>query len=165
MVKMLMILSGPNPFTPFEIVFLEPEVMPDPATLLSAIKIHRPHYLDNDLQFAFSKPGNRAVIFTVVTRYRFRRFSGDMQRQIYWWKAPDLPEMETLRALDELDGILIDAQLTDEKLISWQDRFAEQAGDMIPVSFADITLQRRWLNLTAVDDYYSAMMNGPNLDY
>lgn len=152
--SVLNVLSSANPFTPFELVFLEPEALPDTATLLSAIKLERPHYLDNDLRFLFPTPGNRAVIFTLVSGQKHRRFYGDMKRQIYWWKDRNLPEMKTVRALDELDGILIDPPAPGEELLKWQNRFAEHADDLILICFADERLQRRWLTLTSAEDYY-----------
>ena len=81
-------------------------------------------------------------------------WSGDMKRQIYWWKDRNLPDMKTLQALDQMDGMLIDPPVSGEELIKWQDRFAEHADDLILISFADEMLQRRWLQLTVAEDYY-----------
>ncbi len=152
--KVLNILSSVNPFTPFEVVFFEPETTPDTAALLSAIKLDRPHYLDNDLRFLFARPGNRAVIFTLVSSRRQSRFSGDMKRWIYWWKDRNPPELKTLQAFDQVDGILIDPPVSREKLIKWQDHLAGRADELVLISFADEGLQRRWLKLTAAEDYY-----------
>ena len=106
--KTLKVLSAINPFTPHEIIFLEPKGTPDTASFLSAVKLQRPHFLDQDLRYLFPREGNRAVLFSFVTRDTTRRFTGDMERQVFWWKNNRFPEMEDLAELSALDGILID---------------------------------------------------------
>ncbi|MGD9240203.1 MAG: B12-binding domain-containing radical SAM protein, partial [Desulfobacterales bacterium] len=59
--RTLKILTAANPFTPLEVIFLEPEGIPDTAALLPAAKLRRPHFLDLDLRFLFPKEGTRAV--------------------------------------------------------------------------------------------------------
>jgi hypothetical protein len=156
------VLSAANPFTPFELVFFEPQKVPDTASLLSATKLQRPHFLDQDLRYLFPAEGNRAVLFTLVSRDAKQRFNRDMERQVFWWKKNRLPEMEDVEALSEVDGILIDVSCSDLEVEKWQDRFAGHAEDILFISFADVLLQKRWLMLTMPDDYVGQALNWLN---
>lgn len=147
------VLSAANPFTPFEIVFLEPGQLPHTPSILIAAKLQRPHFLDQDLRYLFPREGNRAVLFTLVSCDPRRRFNRDMQRQVFWWKKNRLPQIKDLAELSGLDGILIDTAGSDIELGKWQDRFAGRAADIPSISFADVLLQRRWLMLTMPEDY------------
>ena len=60
--KTLKILTVANPFTPLELVFLEPERIPDTASLLDAAELRRPHFLDQDLRYLFPEEGNRTIL-------------------------------------------------------------------------------------------------------
>ena len=157
--KTLGILSALNPFTPLEVIFLEPQATPDTAAFLSAVELQRPHFLDQDQRYLFPGEGNRAVLFSFVTQDATHRFSGDMQRQIFWWKKNRFPEMGDLAELSALDGILIDAARSDAEIEMWQDRFAGHAEDILFVSFADVLLQKRWRLLTTPDDYVAKALN------
>ena len=147
------ILSAANPFTPFEIVFFEPQQLPHTPFLLSAVKLQRPHFLDQDLRYLFPREGNRAVLFTLVSCDARRRFNRDMQRQVFWWKKNRLPQIKDLAELSGLDGVLIDTAASDIEITRWQDHMAGGAEDIPFISFADILLQRRWQMLTMPDDY------------
>jgi hypothetical protein len=149
------VLSAANPFTPFEVVFLGPRQMPNTTALLSAAKLQRPHFLDQDLRYLFSREGNRAVLFTLVSRDAEPKFNRDMERQVLWWEKNRFPEMSDLLELSELDGILIDVAGPSGETEAWQDRFAGHAENMPPISFADVLLQKRWLKLKMPDDYVS----------
>ncbi|HHP7234295.1 MAG TPA: B12-binding domain-containing radical SAM protein [Desulfobacterales bacterium] len=138
-------LSGANPFTPFEVVFLEPGVLPDSRRLLASTRLQRPHFLDVEQRFLFPKPGNRAVIFSLVSANLQVRFRGEMERQLFWWKHSRLPDKKALKALLELDGVLIDAPLPEAELERWQDRLAPLVDDLPHIVFPDLALQRRWL--------------------
>jgi len=153
------VLTAANPFTPFEIVFLEPRQVPDTASLLSAAKLQRPHFLDQDLRYLFPREGNRAVLFTLVSRDAEPRFNRDMQRQVFWWEKNRFPEMADLLQLTGLDGILIDVAGSNAETEAWQDRFAGNAENMPFISFADVLLQKRWLELTMPDDYVSKALD------
>jgi hypothetical protein len=153
------VLSAANPFTPFEIVFLEPRQLPHTPSILFAAKLQRPHFLDQDLRYLFPREGNRAVLFTLVSRDTRRRFNRDMQRQVFWWKKNRLPQIKDLAELSGLDGIMIDTAGSDIELSKWQDRFAGRAEDIPFISFADVLLQRRWLMLTMPDDYVRQALN------
>jgi hypothetical protein len=157
--KTLRVLSTLNPFTPLEIIFLEPQGTPDTASFLSAVKLQRPHFLDQDLRYLFPGEGNRAVLFSFVTRDTTHRFSGDMERQVFWWKKNRFPEMEDLAELSALDGILIDVARSNAEIEMWQDRFAGNAEDIPFISFVDVLLQKRWLLLTMPDDYVARALN------
>ena len=157
--KTLRVLSTLNPFTPLEIIFLDPQETPDTASLLSAVKLQRPHFLDQDQRYLFPAEGNRAVLFSFVTQDRTHRFSGDMERQIFWWKKNRFPEIEDLAELSALDGVLIDAARSDDEIEVWQDRFAGHAEDIPFISFVDVLLQKRWLLLTSPDDYVGKALN------
>ncbi|MEE9495982.1 MAG: B12-binding domain-containing radical SAM protein [Desulfobacterales bacterium] len=156
------VLSAANPFTPFEIVFLEPKQVPHTPSVLSAAKLQRPHFLDQDLRYLFPGEGNRAVLFTLVSRDAKQRFNRDMERQVFWWKKNRFPEIEDLKELAELDGVLIDVAGSDREAEMWQDRFAGHAEDIPFISFADVLLQRRWLMLTMPDDYVGQALNWQN---
>ncbi len=153
------VLSAANPFTPFEIVFLEPRQLPQIASILSAVKLQRPHFLDQDLRYLFPREGNRAVLFTLVSRDSKRRFNREMQRQVFWWQKNRLPQMKDLAELSGLDGVLIDTASSDIELNKWQDRFAGRAADIPYISFADVRVQRRWLLLSMPDDYVRQALN------
>ena len=161
--RTLKILTAANPFTPFELIFLEPERIPDTASLLHAAKLRRPHFLDQDLRYLFPKEGNRAVLFTLVSERVTPRFKSDMERQVFWWKGRQFPEMSDLKALSELDGILIDVSGSNDEVKRWQDGFAGHAADIPFISFADVRLQKRWLLLTMPDDYVSKALNWMSL--
>ncbi|MFO7559592.1 MAG: B12-binding domain-containing radical SAM protein [Desulfobacterales bacterium] len=153
--KMLKILSSENPYSPFEIIFMEPRAIPNTENLLSAIQIHRPHYLDNDLHFLYGSRGNRTVLFTVVSQQNRLFFYGEMKRQIFWWKSGKMPEREDMEALSDFNGILIDSPGSNDEIIKWQDRLAGQVDDILLISFTDTGLQKRWIELTAFDEYYT----------
>ena len=151
--SVISVLSAANPFTPFEIVFMEPARMPETRSLLSAVRLQRPHFLDQDLRYLFPREGNRAVLFTLISRDARPRFNRDMERQVFWWKKKGFPGMTDLSQLSGLDGILIDVAGSNGETEAWQDRVAGNAENMPPVSFADVRQQRRWLMLTMPDDY------------
>ncbi len=157
--KALRIFSAPNPFTPLEIIFIEPQGMVDSVAFLSAVELQRPHFLDQDQRYLFPGEGNRAVLFSFVTQDATHRFAGDMERQIFWWKKNQFPKMEDFAELSALDGILIDVARSDAEIEMWQDRFAEHAEDIPFISFVDVLLQKRWLLLTAPDDYVAKALN------
>ncbi|RPJ80466.1 MAG: radical SAM protein, partial [Deltaproteobacteria bacterium] len=136
--KSLAIVSGNNPHTPFEIVFLEPAFPIHTNELLSVIRIKRPHYLDNDLRFLYGTSGNRSVVFTVVSTHENLFFHGEMKRQVFWWKRPALPEQIDLESLSGFSGLLIDTRHSDPEINSWQDRFASSSPDILFISFANI---------------------------
>jgi hypothetical protein len=157
--KAITALSAANPFTPFEVIFLEPEQVPDTLDILPAVKLMRPHFLDQDLRYLFAREGNRAVLFTLVSRDPGPRFNRDMERQVFWWEKNRFPEMTDLSQLSGLDGILIDVAGSNGETEAWQDRFARHAESMPFISFTDVLLQRRWLMLTMADDYVSKSLN------
>jgi hypothetical protein len=140
-------------------VLLEPKQVPDTSDLLSAAKLQRPHFLDQDLRYLFSREGNRAVLFTLVSRDARPRFNRDMERQVFWWQKNRFPEMADLSQLSGLDGILIDVAGSNGDTEAWQDRFAGHAESIPFISFTDVLLQRRWLMLTMPDDYVSKALN------
>jgi radical SAM superfamily enzyme YgiQ (UPF0313 family) len=156
--KVVKIVTTENPFTPIEIVFFEPSEVPRTKDLLSAVCLRRPHFLDGDLRFLFARPGNRAVLFTLVSRHSAVRFQSDMERQVFWWRERDLPALRDLAAFEGLDGILIDAPLSARKIIAWQDHFGTEAAEKYHISFADATLQRRWLMLANPGEYAPNVM-------
>ncbi|MGD1967677.1 MAG: radical SAM protein [Desulfobacterales bacterium] len=157
--KALKVLTAANPFTPFEMVFLEPEKVPHSKSLLSAVRLQRPHFLDQDLRYLFPTEGNRAVLFTLVSQDATARFNRDMERQVFWWKKPQFPQMADLLGLSEWDGILIDVAGADGEIEAWQERFVGHAENIPFISFADVRLQRRWLMLTMPDDYAAKALN------
>ncbi len=157
--SVLMIATGENPFTPLEIVFFEPSEPPRTRELLAAVRLRRPHFLDGDLRFLFATPGNRAVLFTLVSADPAARFQGDMERQAFWWRRPALPELKDLAGFEELDGILIDSPVSAREIAAWQDRLGREAAEKHHISFADAHLQRRWLLLASPDEYVEQVMS------
>ena len=155
----LSILTAANPFTPLEIVFLEPDKVPHSHSILPAVELHRPHFLDQDLRYLFPAAGNRAVLFTLVSQDARPIFQGDMERQVFWWKKNRFPEMTDISALSDMDGILIDVEGANEGVEDWQDRFAGLSEQIPFISFADVHVQRRWLMLTMPDDYAAKALN------
>ncbi len=158
--RALEILTSANPFVPFEVIFVEPASVPNTDELLAAIKLHRPHYLDIEQRFLFASPGNRAVLFTLVSRDPRERFGGPMERQVYYWQHTDLPQRKALEGFSHLDGVLIDCTVSEIDLIDWQDRFAILADELPGISFSQIPLQQRWLKLTAPHEYVDKMLAG-----
>jgi hypothetical protein len=155
--KVLAVTTTENPFTPLEIVFFEPAEPPRTREVLAALKLRRPHFLDGDLRFQFPKPGNRAVVFTLVSENPEARFQGEMERQVHWWRKPELPDLEALSLFDHLDGVLIDTPVSEGAVRRWQHRLAKDA-ERFHISFADAALQRRWLLLASPDEYVEKIM-------
>jgi radical SAM superfamily enzyme YgiQ (UPF0313 family) len=156
--KVVNATTAENPFTPLEIVFFEPSEPPRTQGLLAAACLRRPHFLDGDQRFLFSTAGNRAVYFTLVSADPRARFQGDMERQVFWWRKPRLPELDELAAFDDLDGVLVDVPAPAPEIKRWQDRIGRQAAEKHHISFADADLQRRWLLLASPDEYVEKVM-------
>ena len=156
--SVLSVLTAANPFTPLEVVFFDPAELPATAELLTAVRLRQPHFLDGDLRFLFPQPGNRAVLFTVVSGDRQPRFQGEMERQAYWWRRSALPSLKDLGEFAELDGVLIDSAVPPAEICAWQDRWGPPAAEQYHISFAEVGLQRRWLLLTCPDEYMEKAM-------
>jgi hypothetical protein len=156
--RLLAVTTAENPFTPLEIVFFEPAEAPRTREVLAALKLRRPHFLDGDLRFQFPKPGNRAAVFTLVSQNPEIRFQGEMERQVYWWRKPELPDLNALGRFEHLDGVLIDTPASAAGVRRWQDRAAPHAAERFHISFADAALQRRWLLLSSPDEYVQSVM-------
>lgn len=158
--NVLKAISQKNPLVPLEVVFISPCHRPDTWDLLSAPAIRRPHFLDRDLRWLYPEPGNRTVLFTVVDKTETVFFQGEMERQVFLWDRPDLPQMTDLTRLSHLDGILVDSRLPVCVLEDWQDDMAPLHEDVLPVSFSDIRLQIRWMFLTLADTYHISLLEG-----
>ena len=154
MSRALEILTTDNPFTPLEVIFLAPEQLPDTEALLNAINLKRPHFLDLEQRYLFSNPGNRAVLFTLVTDNRNSVFRSDMQRQVYWWNHSELPAISDLQQCSEIDGLLVDPARPTEDFLAWQDQYKIYANEYLHIGFADVGLQKRWLMMTEDGTYY-----------
>ena len=152
--KALEITTSANPLTPFEVIFLEPRTIPRVERLQNHIKLQRPHFLDVEHQYQDSGLGDRAVIFTLVSKNPGLRFEGPMQRQVYWLTGERLPEPDELNQWSNLDGVLIDTDQPDQAVLDWQARAAPLADDIPDVCFARIHLQDNWLRLTKPEDFY-----------
>lgn len=151
--KCLNILSKNNIFTPLEIIFILPDSFPNTDIYLDHIELKRPHYLDNDLRFIHARPGNRAVLFTVISKAKRPQFFGDMKRHIYYWNENHLPEPAELDALGEFEGILIDTKAKESCFSEWQNHFAPSVNYIPQISFSRIDLQQKWISLTLGDEY------------
>ncbi len=153
--KVLNILTLQNPFTPLEIIFVQPEKLPATEECLSACRIKRPHFLDIDTRYLFPHEGNRSILFTVIAESSHYYFTGEMKRQVFLWKKQSMPNAEHLNNLSEFDGILIDNKLPASTVHKWQNEYSTNSEEIIPVSFADLYHQNRWLNLTAQEVFFS----------
>ncbi|MCU0559656.1 MAG: radical SAM protein [Desulfobacterales bacterium] len=154
------VTTAENPFTPFEVAFFEPADIPPTARLLAALNLRRPHFLDGDLRFLFPQPGNRAVLFTLVSADRRPRFGRQMQRQVFWWRGPRLPSPKDLSDLSDLDGVLIDSAAPQRAVRAWQDEHGPAAAEEFNISFAEAQLQARWLLRISPDEYVESVVNG-----
>ena len=152
--RMLAILTEANPFTALELVFLEPIERPDTGALLEAVCLQRPQYLDHDQRYLFPATGNRSVLFTLISRDASPRFTGDMQRQVFWWQHDRLPAPTDLLSLSGLDGMLVDPPMPAQQIAAWQHHISRYADEYLHIGFADLELQKRWMQLTAANDYY-----------
>ncbi len=141
-----------NPFTPFEVVFYGPRNIPDTNSLLDSIKLKRPSYLDLDDRYRYSMPGNRAVMFTLVSSDLEIVFDGPMQRQIYWWREKAMPGFSHIESLCHLDGILIDTPVDPEIICAWQDEHLD-ADELVAFTFVDPVCQVRWIEKTDPESY------------
>ena len=153
--KNLETLTSANPYTPFEVVMIEPARRPSPCDLLDNVHLHRPHFLDVEFRFMLPKPGNRAVLFTLVTTDNRKWHQGGMERQLFLWKGPGLPDEEAMEGLESWDGILIDSDVSSEKIEQWQQKHGPDALDSLPpIGFSNLSLQEEWLKLIKDDEYY-----------
>lgn len=156
---LLKILTAANPFCPIEVVLMEPADLITGMRFVDHISLQRPHFLDGDLRYLYPRPGNRAALVTIVSRNAAPRILDDMQRHVFWWQDARLPERPELEDLFELDGVLIDVEAAADTLQNWQDRIAPVSAELPYISFARLDLQRRWLALTAADDYANGIMD------
>lgn len=140
-----------HPFTPLEMVFFEPPSLPDTRRLLEISSMQRPHFLDEDLRFLEEEPGNRSMIFTLVSRTFVDAWEGPMHRRVYWWCKKKLPGRDMLESLEDWDAVLVDARVPEERLYGWQDTMAVFAEALPLVTFSAMTAQLRWLEMTAGD--------------
>ncbi len=154
-VRAFALFTGMNPYTPVELVFFDPYQMPDVHKLLAASQIERPHYLDGHLRPLYNRPGNRAILFTVISSTVDSSFYGVMQRHCYWWRNSIMPDENQIIDLEKagFTGILIDTEIAKNHIHAWQDKMAEKAGDYIHITFSRFDLNRRWLIKTMPDDY------------
>lgn len=162
MAAVLACTTGYNPFSPCEVVLLDPVPDLDLAALEAAAKLHRPHFLDADLRYLLAREGNRALLITLVTSDPTPRRPDGMCRQVHWWRGDRLPRLDELDPNRELEGVLIDVPLPSSGLIRWQDRLAPRADELTWIGFARVDLQMRWLALTLGDEYYLPLVRPAN---
>jgi len=155
-------ISKKNPFVPMEVVFIEPEGIPDTEDLLFAMEIKRPHFLDQDLRYLFPEPGNRAVQFTVITKKQDLFFKGEMRRQVFLWDRTNLPEDSDFKSLSPLDGLLINSTDPLDALKNFQGRISVFHDDILPLNFADVRLQIQWMERTEHEKYNIPLLQGIN---
>lgn len=157
--KCLNIISKNNPYTPFEIIFIDPFKMPDTSSYLSHIKLRRPHYLDLDLRYLHAGPGDRAVLFSVISKSDKPEFVGDMKRHVYHWTEKRLPEAHELDELGDFDGILLDGHEADRAMLEWQNHFAPSFNYIPQISFSRLDQQLCWLSHSLGDEYCFNILN------
>jgi hypothetical protein len=151
--KIIEILSLKNPFTPFEIIFYEPQFRPNQNEILSRCKIERPHFLDGDLRYFYPEEGNRAVLLTIASCENYYNFRGQMEREVFIWKNTILPDIDYLYSLEDYDGILIHSDISDFEIEKWQNELAPISDDLIHITFADLKHQKRWIKVNKSDTY------------
>lgn len=140
-----------NPHTPLEIIWVEPENLPDALHIVTDLPLSRPHFLDNDLALLDQRPGNRAILCTLVSEEP-RLLSVPMGRTLKRFKGDTLPSREDLETLSDADGAVIDAP-DSPSLKAWQEAMAAFADEMFPVAFSDHTAMARWRALTGSGDW------------
>jgi hypothetical protein len=151
-------LTTENPFTPLEIVFVEPQHRPSPSRMLSASALFRPHYLDKYLVFQYPTPGNRAILFTLLSKKTDVFFQEEMQRQILWWAEDQLPSPERMQTVEQFDGIFIPDNHDFQRVRSWQKRIAPFSEDLPAITFSLPMLQKNWVRLTQADEYWMKLL-------
>lgn len=156
-IRALSLLTSINPFTPFEIIFLSPDSMPDPVDIQGACNLRRPHFLDNDLRFLYPDEGNRAYLITLVSSGS-TFIEGDMCRNLYLWNHDRLPSRNDLDSFSGYDGIMMDSPAPYSASEEWQDRFCHLFSDLPEITFSDIRLQVRWTLLTRSKSYSGYML-------
>lgn len=154
-IKAFSLFTGINPHTPVELIFFDPYQIPDINRLLNESHIDRPHYLDGHLRPLYQRPGNRAILFTVVSSSTNSIFFGPMQRHVYWWKNTFMPDKQMINDLEEhgFNGILVDSVIDAHHIHDWQDKMVDHAGDFIHITFSRLNLNRRWLIKTMPDEF------------
>jgi len=135
-----------NPHTPCEIIWIEPESLPDAARIVAELPLSRPHFLDNELALLDNRPGNRAILCTLVSGTP-RPLPVPMGRCLQQFSAEALPTRHELENLGNADGAVIDAPDT-ETLQAWQEAMAPHADEMFPIAFSDHGAMARWRELT-----------------
>lgn len=151
--QVVALISKANPFIPLEVVFIEPVSIPDTNAFLSVMAIKRPHFLDLDQHYLYPEPGNRSVLFTLVSKRESLIFQGPMNRQVFLWTRPSLPGQADLETLSDLDGILIDSPVQPSTVHDWQNEMAGSHEELMLISFSQTQLQSRWVSLTTGDQY------------
>lgn len=149
--RALATFTAANPHTPLEIVLMEPTACLRPKALETALKLHRPLYLDRDLPAL----GSRSVLMTLVSASERFRFEGIMRRQVFWWRKERLPRASELTDFLHLDGVLIDCP-AGANWRAWQDETAPKAEDVPSVSFSEASAQRRWMRMTAPNEFFDS---------
>ncbi|MFH1136712.1 MAG: B12-binding domain-containing radical SAM protein [Pseudomonadota bacterium] len=152
--RVLEILTSANPMTPLEVIFLEPPRSPRTEKLLSRIKIARPHFLDVEHQYQDSGPGDRTVMFTLISENPRRRFEGPMRRRVFWLRGGTFPTPGDLKKWSDLDGVLIDIDQPLPAALAWQAQTAPRADEIPDLCFPETRLQNNWLLLTKPEDFY-----------
>ncbi|OGR11905.1 MAG: hypothetical protein A2097_00865 [Desulfobacula sp. GWF2_41_7] len=158
--SVLSIMSKINPHVPMEIIFIEPQNIPDTRDLLSAMEIQKPHFLDQDLRYLYPEPGNRAVQFTLISKHPALLFEGEMKRRVFLWDRPDLPGESDFKALSHLDGLFINSSLPLDTQKKFQDEILPFHDDILSLNFADIRLQIRWMQHTGSEKYDIPLLRG-----
>lgn len=139
-----------NPQTPFEIIWVEPQSSPHAHRFVNDLPLSRPHFLDNDLALLEDRPGNRAILCTLIGRNP-APLPVPMGRSLKRFTKENLPKREALEHMDDADGAVIDAE-DDAALHAWQEAMAPHADELFPVAFSDHAAMARWRNLTRPDD-------------
>ncbi|MCG8473191.1 MAG: radical SAM protein [Desulfobacterales bacterium] len=150
--KILESLVRENPFTPLEIIWVMPQKSPDANRIIKDLPLHRPHFMDLDLNLLEETPGNRAILTTLISESPCPDLPVPMTRTLRRFTLDNFPSQETLEALDEVDGVLIDAPDSPE-LQAFQKNLEETSEELLPLAFSDHAAMKRWREKTMGDRF------------
>lgn len=151
--RVLMGLTNKNPFTPLEIVIFEPPYYWEPTELYQWVALYPNQYLDVEFRFKLRNGERGCLAITIVSESKERRWGGYLTRQVFWWKQDRLPTLRELKAMEELDGILLDGSYEGSELMRWQERFYRLADEIPAISFSEEKIQREWIYRCYPEDF------------
>jgi len=148
------VFTSMNPHTPFEVIIFEPEAHFQIYDWIHQVKLIYPHYLDSEYEFKLQGKERGCITLSLVKADKSRIWHGYMTRQVYWWKEDYLPNLDELKALEHLDGVLLDGRFSEKEVLKWQQRYYKRADFLPAISFAEESWQRRWISMCYPEDSF-----------